>query len=176
MTDFKLKRPCPKCPFVKGNGYLRRDRARQIATDIANGATFACHQTTTYNDETGEMESLAESQFCAGALIMMEKQNAPNQIMRIAERLGIYDPSALDMGASVCGSSLEFIHQHGDDSATEEQETCSIANAGCLAPAGMLVGGVAIDCEPEGEVGCCEDCGEPVCENCAPYCYCKESD
>jgi hypothetical protein len=180
VTDFKLRRPCAKCPFrTDVDPYLRGARAREIATDLANGNEFACHQTTTYVEDTGDGESDMVAgegaQFCAGALIMMEHQDAPNQIMRIAERLGAYDPAKLDMNAPVHASSLAFIRHHAGEEEFGSYETCSVVEADCLAPAGMLVGGVVVDCEPEGEVHSCEDCGEPVCDNCAPHCYCKDT-
>ena len=40
--------------------------------------TFTCHKTTHLRD--------SEQQHCAGALIMCEANDKPNQLMRIAER------------------------------------------------------------------------------------------
>jgi hypothetical protein len=68
---FKLRRPCAHCPFrVDRPGYLRRARAIEIAEDLANGCTFACHETTVDAEGTdGELIRVEgdESLFCAGA-------------------------------------------------------------------------------------------------------------
>ena len=46
---------------------------------------------------------------CAGALILLEKLNLPSQMMRIAERLGMYDRRKLDMLAPVFDSFVAMI-------------------------------------------------------------------
>lgn len=161
---FDLVRPCPHCPFRNDRpGYLRRERAIEIATALAHGSTFACHQTTEPDEDGEDMMEVEGSQFCAGALLMLENQEAPNQIMRTAERLGLYDASKLDRSAPVCGSTIEFAAIHSEG---EEQEPCCVCNDGCLAPAGMLVGGIAVPAEAEGETHECPSCGQPVCDNC----------
>jgi len=67
---------------------------------------FCCHKTTVCDDE-GKYTPGPDSQHCAGALIFLEKQDAPHQMMRICERLGIYDRRKLDMDAPVFGSLAE---------------------------------------------------------------------
>lgn len=100
--DFDLKRPCAKCPFrTDVRPYLSYGRAEEILVGItAQDATFACHETTQHDDEGDHIPSSKE-QHCAGALILLEKTNQPNQIMRIAERLGLYDRRRLHMDAPV---------------------------------------------------------------------------
>lgn len=169
-ATFALRRPCAKCPFrADVPGYLRRKRAQDIATSIAGGAIFYCHQTTEEVDD--ELVGTERSSFCAGALILMEKAEAPNQAMRTAERLGLYDPERMDTTAPVHASFVEFVRHHGDDEDTSEEvrESCSVANHGCEAPAGMLVGGHAIETDPDdmGEVHPCPSCGDPVCDSCS---------
>lgn len=176
--NFDLIRPCPKCPFrTDVPAYLRGERAEEIARAIANGGEFACHQTTESDDE-GDCFATAKSQFCAGALIAQENEGAPNQGLRIAERLGVYDPGRLDMGAPVVRSLDAFIAHHADEE--EEASTCSVVEAGCLAPAGWMEGGSVIrnrDADPA-DMLWCEGCGEPVCTNCASdegaCAYCAE--
>lgn len=171
---FKLRRPCAKCPFrIDVPGYLRRARATEIATDLAGGSIFFCHETTVdgvEEDEYGaEVETLVggeNSQFCAGALLVMEKMGVRNQAFRMAERLDLLDVSKLDMSAPVARSFLDFIDHHSEPDEVE-REPCSVVNEGCLAPAGMLVGGAPVSVEPEGEVHNCEGCGEPVCDECS---------
>lgn len=176
-TKFKLIRPCAKCPFrTDVPGYLRRERAQEIAESVANGAEFPCHETTV-DDGDDNLIAGENSQFCAGALITMEKAGGANQHMRIAERLGVYDAERLDMEAPVYGSLHEFVNHHGDG---EEPECCSVVNVDCEAPAGLLVGGFVVAAEVTGEVHECPTCGEPVCGACSVAdgrCYyCSEND
>lgn len=94
---FKLKKPCPGCPFLKNSPTgLHPDRLPSIVEDLHNGDVFYCHKTIDYgkqfNEETDEfIKDVEKNQFCAGAMIYLEKQKAPNQIMQIAGRLGYYN-------------------------------------------------------------------------------------
>ena len=100
--QFRLKRPCPKCPFrTDVKPYLSSERAEEILDSICDQQqSFSCHETTQFDDE-GECERSDKEQHCAGALILLERMESPNQIMRIAERLGMYDRKNLHMDASV---------------------------------------------------------------------------
>lgn len=165
---FDLVRPCPQCPFRTDVGaYLRGDRAVEIAQSLARGADFPCHKTTvTDPDDESQRAATGESQFCAGALIALERSDAPNQAMRFAERLGLYDPSKLDMDAPV-GTLYDFQCHHADEEPDDESEPCGVADMGCLAPAGYLEGGVvvrAVDTEP---TTYCVLCDTSVCEACS---------
>jgi len=111
---FTLKRPCADCPFRTDctKGWLGRSRARQISLAItAQQQTFACHKTTKH-DEEGEVYSDSDAQHCAGALILLEKLNQPNQLMRIAERLRAYDRTKLDMASPVFDTTAAFVKHH----------------------------------------------------------------
>lgn len=68
--------------------------------EFAQGA-FHCHLTGETDEETSELVPTAESKHCAGALIFLEKRDRPNQMMRISERLGLYDRTKLNMDAPV---------------------------------------------------------------------------
>lgn len=161
---YDLVRPCPHCPFRTDiPGYLRPERARQIARDVASGAEFPCHQTTEHDDD-GDAHAVADSQMCAGATIAMMKGGGPNQILRIAERVGMWDPEKMDLDAPV-GSLLDMCRNHEDPE--EEQEPCHISDYGCLAPAGYLVDGQVVTADAEGETFSCYSCGEYVCESCS---------
>ena len=97
---YDLTRPCDLCPFRND------DKRLTVATKTMRGmlsGEFCCHKTGEVNEETGSIEPTADSQHCAGALIMLEKMNQPHQMMRICERLGIYDRTKLDMDSPVFG-------------------------------------------------------------------------
>jgi hypothetical protein len=97
---FDLRKPCPQCPFrPSAGGYLHPERAREIALAVTEGnVTFTCHKTI-----SGEIDDEDEGiyrpgfgdQMCAGAMAFIEKCGAPNQMLQIAERLGLRDPDRL---------------------------------------------------------------------------------
>ena len=104
---FNLKKPCKQCPFSRDCliGWLGADRAEAIITNIAdNGQTFTCHKT--------DRDKSKEAEHCAGALILLEKTGRHNQLMRISERLGIYDRFKLDLESNVFDCVDEFISHH----------------------------------------------------------------
>lgn len=98
---FGLTSPCSNCPFRSdGAGIpLRRARVREIDRALIRH-TFSCHKTTGHDDD-GEPVDLPTTMHCAGALILLEKIERPSQMMRIGERLGIYDRHKLNMQAPV---------------------------------------------------------------------------
>lgn len=112
--DFTMKTPCPNCPFRTDiNGYLTGARIEGIIDELFSGKSFTCHKTTVPSDnEDGEQVDGPNAQHCAGALIFLEHQDAPNQMMRIAERLGMYDRNKLDMAAPVPEFEYELIEHH----------------------------------------------------------------
>lgn len=89
---FDLKTPCKDCPFIVGsstNITLAEGRLDGIVEDIRADQTFTCHKS---------LELPADKQqHCAGALIFLEREENPNQMMRIAERIGVYDYRKLNM-------------------------------------------------------------------------------
>lgn len=106
---FDLKKPCRDCPFRSDiAGYLTKARVHEIIESISRGQkTFSCHKT---NDTSGsETVETRNSQHCAGAMIFLEKNGAPNQMMRIAERLGMYDHTKLHMDAPVFDNASDMI-------------------------------------------------------------------
>lgn len=85
--------PCDNCPFRSDKPFhLSKGRVREIQAGCVRG-TFPCHKTT----EAGGCEDPKAETHCAGALILMEKLEQPSQMMRIAERLGMYDRTKLKM-------------------------------------------------------------------------------
>jgi hypothetical protein len=56
---------------------------------VEPGATFTCHKTVDYDDQS----VTGDEQHCVGALIFAEKQGRFTNIIRIAGRLGLFNPS-----------------------------------------------------------------------------------
>lgn len=107
---FDLTRPCPLCPFrtdLDSGPYLYRERARQIVETLKT-STFECHETS------GLKDCKREAQHCAGALIMLERSDRPSQMMRIVERLGMYDRRKLDMSSPVFDTPEEWIEANNE--------------------------------------------------------------
>lgn len=97
MKPYKLTRPCDLCPFRSDiEPFLRPGRVDEIERSLVRGE-FPCHNTVNYDRPRRRMDE----SHCAGALILLEKLGRPSQMMRISERLGMYDPRKLDMTAPV---------------------------------------------------------------------------
>lgn len=98
--NYTMTEPCADCPFLKKNAKsygLRRLKG------FASGE-FPCHRTAKVVDDdegASEFQPTVKSLHCAGALIFLEKREAPHQMMRICERLGMYDRTKLNMKAAV---------------------------------------------------------------------------
>lgn len=100
---FDLTRPCADCPFLKVH---ERAYSMKRLKEFASAGMFPCHKTAECqeNEEDGTStgyRATQESQACAGMLIFNERRGQPNQMMRIAERLGLYDRTKLDMTSDV---------------------------------------------------------------------------
>lgn len=99
--DYTMTKPCDRCPFRSDRIFpLGRGRVREFF----DGGSFPCHKTTKAGGADGKREKA-----CAGFLIILEKENQPSQMMRIAERLGLYDHTKLDMDAPVYESIEDAI-------------------------------------------------------------------
>lgn len=101
MSSYSMTKPCPECPFRRGGEgmtpvRLTRGRVREIAGLMLNpqGGEFPCHKTTGILN--GERCATRDSIHCAGALIFAEKNSNHTQMMRVAGRLGLYDPGKLE--------------------------------------------------------------------------------
>jgi hypothetical protein len=98
--NFKMTQPCAHCPFRHDiRPYLTKAKVREIERSLVQ-ACFPCHETTKHDDE-GEYVRAENETHCAGALILLEKLARPSQMMRIAERLRLYDRRRLNMKAPV---------------------------------------------------------------------------
>jgi hypothetical protein len=104
---FSLPTPCANCPFlIEPRFYLTPDRVDEIAESIREGATFSCHKTVDRDDESIERGNRERQ--CAGVLITLEREDMLNQMMRIGERIGMYDRTKLNMDANVYDSLDEW--------------------------------------------------------------------
>lgn len=94
---YTMTSPCDQCPFLNK---MKRGFTISRLRKFASGE-FPCHQTADNDEETGDYVANDKSVQCAGALVFNEKRNTPNQMMRICERLGLYDARKLNMDAPV---------------------------------------------------------------------------
>lgn len=109
---FDLVAPCSNCPFRTDIVFhLRTERVEEILDAVLDrGLTFACHKTT----EAGGQCNPSKEQHCAGAMILAEHQDRPNQMMRIGERLGFYDREKLRMDSPVFDDPESMIDHYRD--------------------------------------------------------------
>ena len=96
---YSMTTPCDECPFLNDPNMRRSFTLRRLK-EFASGE-FPCHKTAEINDESGGFEATESSVHCAGALIFNEKREQPDQMMRICERLRMYDMTKLNMDAPV---------------------------------------------------------------------------
>jgi hypothetical protein len=99
-VNYALTSPCDECPFLIGSGFTYRSLVAHASGE------FPCHKACDVVEDEDGVEVFVERKngktpHCAGALIFLKKQEQPHQMMRISERLGMYDRTKLDMGAPV---------------------------------------------------------------------------
>lgn len=92
---YTMTEPCDACPFLKGSRF-KVARLKEFAS-----GEFPCHKACDLNEDDEYVARNDKTPHCAGALIFNEKRGTPNQMMRICERLGMYDRTKLNMKASV---------------------------------------------------------------------------
>ena len=113
---FTLSEPCGNmCPFRIDclKGWLGEKRATEIIDALTReDKTFACHKTVEYDDDDELVLNNPKEQHCAGAMILLEKNGFANQMMRICERIGLYDRNKLNMDAKVFDEFDDFIEHH----------------------------------------------------------------
>jgi len=112
--EFDLTSPCDDCPFRndgKGIRWLGRARAVEIVGALER-STFSCHKTDSDPDDDDDSKDNVTTEHCAGALIMLEHMGKPGQMIRIAERLQLYDRRNMNMNSPVFKCGDEFVeHQ-----------------------------------------------------------------
>lgn len=108
--NFNLKKPCASCPFRNDiKPFITQERVADIVFSIVDQqGTFSCHKTLA-SDNDGETLESEKTEHCAGALIMLEKMQKPNQMMRWMERFGLYDRNLLEMDSPVFENEFEFV-------------------------------------------------------------------
>lgn len=173
-------RPCAKCPFRKDvPNYLRAGRRVEIATAIANGHGFPCHETTvSVEDDDGMTDRAvtAESKFCAGAIKAAIAAGGVPQDLRIMQRLRLVDLDEIEGNGAECWNLTEWAMPHRGDGGRvaapasdgedeNEDGPCSVGGPGCSAPAGYLIDGIAVPSDVMAD-NACGNCGMPVCSTC----------
>ena len=102
--------PCGSCPFRTDRpSYLTKSRAREIIATMKHDQDFKCHKTLDYDTEDGEGQNTERTAICAGFAVIAETAGTPTQMMRIAERMGMYDKGNLNMDAPVYKTARAFI-------------------------------------------------------------------
>lgn len=177
LTGYALRAPCANCPFRSDiDPYLRPERAQEIAQALIEGGTFECHKTVDYqNTDEEDTPDTSHAQHCAGALLTMERGGTVNQMMRIAERLGLYDYERMKDDAPVYAGLDVWVHAHREHATGElpdielELEHCGVVGQDCEDPAGYAFGSTAYGnldaptCDPNIT---CYSCGHIACEAC----------
>lgn len=166
---YTLQSPCKDCPFRSDvASYLEPERAQEIMNASCEESNFYCHKTIDYSED-GDGQVTSKSRVCAGFLITMEKEGRANQPTRIAERLGIYDRTQLDMDAPTHDSMWEWVRSYSPEGnkAEDSSDYCNVVAPGCENPAGFAQGGEAYSNPlPPACADQCASCGEPVCPAC----------
>lgn len=122
--NYTMTIPCHTCPFRREGGVrLTTSRVREIAGMMldSQGGEFPCHKSVDYDrdddhddgNNDGRRISDPTEVHCAGALIFAERQKTATQMMRIMERIGLYDAAKLmaneEVVTSVFGSLREML-------------------------------------------------------------------
>lgn len=105
---FDLEIPCANCPFRIGQGPLYRLPPGRL-TEIFDAPAFQCHKTVGHASDGSERAP----QQCAGLMAVLQADGAPNQIMRVASRLGALVPERLALGEAYPGRDAARA-AHGD--------------------------------------------------------------
>lgn len=182
---YRMKAPCESCPFrVSVKPYLTPGRALEIAESILQGADFPCHKTTRETDPDedggGDLEDWPGAKVCAGSMGTQENEGRPNQMLRIAGRIGLYEPGRIDT-SDLYPSLREWVASYAAEPVDDDVDHCAVAGPECEDPIGWGFGGSVLENpEPGSSTAECEACGNVMCDACAdpelPGCciYCAE--
>lgn len=106
---FNLMSPCSNCPFKIGIGSKFCLNPRRLK-EIKTASAFQCHKTVDYNED--EPSSGNKPNQCAGLMAVLNRENEPNQIMQVAERMGVLDTNKLDPNNNAYKSWEDVIMAH----------------------------------------------------------------
>lgn len=143
--DYDMKKPCECCPFRRGTAMrLTRARVGEVVGGMLNpnGGEFPCHRTIEHlegehGEDAGFREKNGKGKHCAGALIFAEKNGTATQMMRICERIGMYDAASLMANQEVVdsvfddyGEAMEHLTspQPGDEVVNRKQNKSNARN------------------------------------------------
>lgn len=103
-----MKRPCAKCPFVRGSvfdGSMNRARREEIVDSINAGYAFVCHETI---EDLGGPKNA--QRWCAGALKTLGRQGGTwsNKMARFSILIG-HTPHPDEIEADVHENFDEWI-------------------------------------------------------------------
>jgi hypothetical protein len=105
-----MKKPCECCPFRRGTPMrLTKGRVREVVGGMLNpgGGEFPCHRTIEHHEDGEGFSEKKNCKHCAGALIFAEKNGTATQMMRICERIGMYDAATLMANQEVVDSVFD---------------------------------------------------------------------
>jgi hypothetical protein len=118
---FDMTTPCGNCPFRNDRGPfgLRAERVREILGGGQGRAhwpatSFPCHKTIDYseNEDGSEKHVIGpDAQQCAGVMLILYRENRPNDAMQLGERFRLWNPAKLAADAPVYASTAEAIER-----------------------------------------------------------------
>jgi len=88
---YRVLEQCPNCPF-NDNGkaiHLEEGGVDKIKEMLLEGGSFNCHKTVYDLDTNMGLTESQSPKMCAGAYAFLKREGKPNQIMQVAERLGV---------------------------------------------------------------------------------------
>ena len=84
---YRCTEACDDCPFIAPEKlHISPERVDMIKEDLDNDGNFICHKTA-YPEEFGKPD--IGRRMCWGAWKYLKDTDNPNQIMRLAQRMGI---------------------------------------------------------------------------------------
>lgn len=108
-----ILKPCDNCPFRKDcvDGWLTEGRAKEIINSIAvKKEAFVCHKT--YSNKNSKKVITQKSKGCAGAAMLLLKNNTLNTPLQIAIKLNLTAPEQFSGTNMVFDTYEEFISRH----------------------------------------------------------------
>lgn len=116
---FDLKRPCAECPFRRSRAAAYGLRPQRLE-DIRTAPAFQCHKTLgsiQMSEDAGSVQrhSGDRPQQCAGLMAVLHASGQPNQIMQVAQRMGVFDAAVIDPTDTFDDwAAIEIAHAAGE--------------------------------------------------------------